>query len=162
MGGVEHRVVVDGEEPSGVAPFFVPLGGELLDVGGVGGQAEGVYPGVALEAALVALLDHKGQGVPSGVLAAGARQRRGPRLVARFVVGVGQGAHMEANAGKARLVKVVEVGRKLGLGVIDCRGRRALRARIVGEVDVHAGYPGRAKLALGRCRQHCHCGKGKA
>lgn len=66
---------------------------------------------------------------------------------------------MEAHAGEAGLVELVKVVGNLGFGVLDGRGRCAFGGIVVGEVDVHAGYPCRAEFALGRRRQHGYSGK---
>ena len=138
--GCRRAVAGVGQQHAGIHKFLVlrciPVGPRA--------PAIGVYPGVALDAALVALLDGISQGVVARVLAARAGQVTRPGLITGLVEGVTHRAHLQEDGVDVLLLETVQIGVEF---VFLCR-------RVIdrcGPVDaVDGGDPRGTHLALKR------------
>ena len=107
-----------GQQHARILQFLVLLGIPV----GAGAPAIGIHPGVALDAAGMALLDGILQRVVAGITAAGAGQVAGPWLIAGLVEGVAHCAHLQEDGIEMLGLQVVQIGIELGFlgrGIVD-------------------------------------------
>ena len=111
-------------------------------------QGDGHHPGMALHAALVALLDGKGQRVVAGVLSHLARQDGVEGFDVRAVEDVAPRARLEEDGVEVGRLQLVQYLDQLFLLLADTGGRGGFGTRPVEAVD--GGNPRGPHLVLGR------------